>query len=64
MVVSSHLCFIHLQKVKVDDRNVKGETARALAMMYGYTKIVSHIDSRSPRFKAGICLNSLTSLFL
>ncbi|XP_042253146.1 ankyrin repeat and SAM domain-containing protein 3 [Thunnus maccoyii] len=40
-------------KVKVDDRNAKGETARALAMMYGYTKIVSLIDSRSPRFKAG-----------
>ncbi|KAM3592437.1 uncharacterized protein V6R79_018810 [Siganus canaliculatus] len=40
-------------KVKVDDRNAKGETARALAMMYGYTKIVSLIDSRSPRFKPG-----------
>ncbi|XP_040922953.1 ankyrin repeat and SAM domain-containing protein 3 isoform X2 [Toxotes jaculatrix] len=40
-------------KVKVDDRNAKGETARALAMMYGYTKIVSLIDSRSPRIKAG-----------
>ncbi|KAM9837788.1 ankyrin repeat and SAM domain-containing protein 3 [Aulostomus maculatus] len=40
-------------KVKVDDRNAKGETARALAMMYGYTKIVSLIDSRTPRIKAG-----------
>uniref|UniRef100_A0A7N8XKW3 Ankyrin repeat and sterile alpha motif domain containing 3 n=1 Tax=Mastacembelus armatus TaxID=205130 RepID=A0A7N8XKW3_9TELE len=40
-------------KVKVDDRNAKGETARALAMMYGYTKIVGLIDSRSPRFKSG-----------
>ncbi|XP_068161914.1 ankyrin repeat and SAM domain-containing protein 3 [Antennarius striatus] len=40
-------------KVKVDDRNIKGETARALAMMYGYTKIVSLIDSRSPRLKPG-----------
>uniref|UniRef100_A0A8D3ANS5 Ankyrin repeat and sterile alpha motif domain containing 3 n=1 Tax=Scophthalmus maximus TaxID=52904 RepID=A0A8D3ANS5_SCOMX len=40
-------------KVKVDDRNVKGETARALAMLYGYTKIVSLIDSRSPRMKPG-----------
>ncbi|XP_070846911.1 ankyrin repeat and SAM domain-containing protein 3 isoform X1 [Chaetodon trifascialis] len=40
-------------KVKVDDRNAKGETARALAMMYGYTKIVSLIDSRSPRIKPG-----------
>ncbi|XP_017274051.1 ankyrin repeat and SAM domain-containing protein 3 isoform X2 [Kryptolebias marmoratus] len=40
-------------KVKVDDRNAKGETARALAMIYGYTKIVSLIDSRSPRFKPG-----------
>ncbi|CAI5659214.1 unnamed protein product [Oreochromis niloticus] len=40
-------------KVKVDERNTKGETARALAMMYGYTKIVSLIDSRSPRIKPG-----------
>lgn len=42
-----------LQKVKVDERNAKGETARALAMMYGYTKIVSLIDSRTPRAKPG-----------
>uniref|UniRef100_A0A3B4H9T6 Ankyrin repeat and sterile alpha motif domain containing 3 n=1 Tax=Pundamilia nyererei TaxID=303518 RepID=A0A3B4H9T6_9CICH len=35
----------------MDERNAKGETARALAMMYGYTKIVSLIDSRSPRMK-------------
>ncbi|XP_074519487.1 ankyrin repeat and SAM domain-containing protein 3 [Halichoeres trimaculatus] len=40
-------------KVKVDDRNTKGETARALAMLYGYTKIVSLIDLRSPRIKPG-----------
>ncbi|XP_029311377.1 ankyrin repeat and SAM domain-containing protein 3 [Cottoperca gobio] len=40
-------------KVKIDDRNAKGETARALAMLYGYTKIVSLIDSRSPRIKPG-----------
>uniref|UniRef100_A0A1A8GYT1 Ankyrin repeat and sterile alpha motif domain containing 3 n=1 Tax=Nothobranchius korthausae TaxID=1143690 RepID=A0A1A8GYT1_9TELE len=40
-------------KVKVDDRNAKGETARALAMMYGYTKIASLIDSRSSRNKPG-----------
>ncbi|XP_034715731.1 ankyrin repeat and SAM domain-containing protein 3 [Etheostoma cragini] len=40
-------------KVKVDERNTKGETARALAMMYSYTKIVSLIDSRSPRTKLG-----------
>uniref|UniRef100_A0AAX7VY40 SAM domain-containing protein n=1 Tax=Astatotilapia calliptera TaxID=8154 RepID=A0AAX7VY40_ASTCA len=37
----------------MDERNAKGETARALAMMYGYTKIVSLIDSRSPRMKPG-----------
>lgn len=42
-----------LKKVKVDERNAKGETARALAMMYGYTKIVSLIDSRTPRAKPG-----------
>uniref|UniRef100_A0A8C4SW58 Ankyrin repeat and sterile alpha motif domain containing 3 n=1 Tax=Erpetoichthys calabaricus TaxID=27687 RepID=A0A8C4SW58_ERPCA len=30
--------------VKVDERNSKGETARALAMMYGHTKIASLID--------------------
>ncbi|XP_034564283.1 ankyrin repeat and SAM domain-containing protein 3 [Notolabrus celidotus] len=40
-------------KVKVDERNSKGETARALAMMYGYTKIASLIDLRSPRIKPG-----------
>ncbi|XP_028263755.1 ankyrin repeat and SAM domain-containing protein 3 [Parambassis ranga] len=40
-------------KVKVDERNAKGENARALAMMYGYTKIASLIDSRSPRIKPG-----------
>ncbi|CAJ1080863.1 ankyrin repeat and SAM domain-containing protein 3 isoform X2 [Xyrichtys novacula] len=40
-------------KVKVDDRNAKGETARALAMLYGYTKLVSLIDLHSPRIKPG-----------
>uniref|UniRef100_A0A3P9M471 Ankyrin repeat and sterile alpha motif domain containing 3 n=1 Tax=Oryzias latipes TaxID=8090 RepID=A0A3P9M471_ORYLA len=40
-------------KVKVDDRNAKGETARALAAIYGYTKIVSLIDSRLPRMRLG-----------
>lgn len=40
-------------KVKVDQRNAKGETARALAMLYGYTKIVSLIDSRSQKIKPG-----------
>ncbi|XP_049615392.1 ankyrin repeat and SAM domain-containing protein 3 isoform X2 [Syngnathus scovelli] len=39
-------------KVKADERNAKGETARALAMLYGYTKIASLIDSRSPRNKS------------
>ncbi|XP_019749347.1 ankyrin repeat and SAM domain-containing protein 3 isoform X2 [Hippocampus comes] len=41
-------------KVKADERNAKGETARALAMLYGYTKIASLIDSRCPRNKAGL----------
>lgn len=45
-----------LQKVKVDDRNAKGESARALAMMYGHIKIVSLIDSHSSRIKPGIGL--------
>ncbi|XP_035988004.1 ankyrin repeat and SAM domain-containing protein 3 [Fundulus heteroclitus] len=40
-------------KVKVSERNAKGETARALAAMYGYTKIVGLIDSRSHRLKPG-----------
>ncbi|XP_072312447.1 ankyrin repeat and SAM domain-containing protein 3 [Eucyclogobius newberryi] len=40
-------------KVKVDHRNAKGETARVLAMTYGYTKIVSLIESRSQRSKPG-----------
>ncbi|XP_028332913.1 ankyrin repeat and SAM domain-containing protein 3 isoform X2 [Gouania willdenowi] len=40
-------------KVKVDERNTKGENARALAMMYGYTKIASLVDSRTPKIKAG-----------
>ncbi|KAM4623373.1 ankyrin repeat and SAM domain-containing protein 3 [Polymixia lowei] len=40
-------------KVRVHERNSKGETARALAMMYGFTKIASLIDSRSPKAKPG-----------
>nr|XP_057917180.1 ankyrin repeat and SAM domain-containing protein 3 isoform X2 [Doryrhamphus excisus] len=40
-------------KVKFNERNAKGETARALAIMYGHTKIASLIDSHSPRNKAG-----------
>ncbi|KAK7919745.1 hypothetical protein WMY93_011029 [Mugilogobius chulae] len=40
-------------KVKIDHRNAKGETARVLAMMYGYTKIVSLIESRSQKIKPG-----------
>ncbi|XP_015230611.1 PREDICTED: ankyrin repeat and SAM domain-containing protein 3 isoform X3 [Cyprinodon variegatus] len=41
------------RKVKVGERNSKGETARGLAMMYGYIKIVGLIDSRSQRIKPG-----------
>ncbi|KAM6951621.1 ankyrin repeat and SAM domain-containing protein 3 [Aplochiton taeniatus] len=40
-------------KVRVDERNAKQETARALAMMYGYTKIASLIDALSPKVKPG-----------
>uniref|UniRef100_A0A1A7Z659 Ankyrin repeat and sterile alpha motif domain containing 3 n=2 Tax=Iconisemion striatum TaxID=60296 RepID=A0A1A7Z659_9TELE len=53
---SGHEIIVHYlldHKVKVDDRNAKGETARALAMTYGYTKIVGLIDSRSSRIKPG-----------
>ena len=32
---------------------MKGETARALAMMYGHAKIASLIDMRSPKAKPG-----------
>lgn len=44
----------------MNERNNKGENARALAMMYGYTKIVSLIDSHSPRIKLGMFLNNET----
>lgn len=55
MLILQMLFYIFcLQKVKVNERNTKGENARALAMMYGYTKIVSLIDSQSPRIKLGI----------
>ncbi|KAM9715936.1 ankyrin repeat and SAM domain-containing protein 3 isoform 2-T2 [Menidia menidia] len=40
-------------RVKVNVRNAKGETARALAGLYGYTKIIGLIDSHSPRIKPG-----------
>ncbi|XP_036073029.1 ankyrin repeat and SAM domain-containing protein 3 isoform X2 [Oryzias melastigma] len=53
---SGHEIIVHYlldYKVKVDDRNAKGETARALAAIYGYTKIVSLIDSRLPRMRPG-----------
>lgn len=61
MLILQMLSYIFwLQKVKVNERNAKGENARALAMMYGYTKIVSLIDSQSPRIKLGICSKSPT----
>jgi len=63
-VRSGHpLCFVRRQKVKVDERNGKGETARALAMLYGYTKIASLMDLHSPRIKAGACWNSSSLSF-
>ncbi|CAL8305032.1 unnamed protein product [Lota lota] len=40
-------------KVNVDERNAKGQTAYALAVMYGYTRIASLIDARSSKAKAG-----------
>ncbi|XP_041086925.1 ankyrin repeat and SAM domain-containing protein 3-like [Polyodon spathula] len=44
--------------VKVNERNAKGETARALAMLYGHTKIASLIDMHSVQMhpKAGTVL--------
>lgn len=61
MLILQMLLYIFcLQKGKVNERNAKGENARALAMMYGYTKIVSLIDSQSPRIKLGICSKSPT----
>ncbi|XP_018590410.1 ankyrin repeat and SAM domain-containing protein 3 [Scleropages formosus] len=39
--------------VKVEERNAKGETARALAILYGHTKIASLIDMHCARSKAG-----------
>ncbi|KAL0984339.1 hypothetical protein UPYG_G00140210 [Umbra pygmaea] len=39
--------------VKVDERNAKGETARALAMIYGHTKIAGLIDMRFPKANPG-----------
>jgi len=37
----------------VDERNAKGETACALAMMYGYAKIAGLLDPRSSKAKPG-----------
>ncbi|KAI4898055.1 hypothetical protein NFI96_002826 [Prochilodus magdalenae] len=39
---------------RVEERNFKGETARALAMMYGHTKIASLIDMHCMRAKQGM----------
>ncbi|XP_026056445.1 ankyrin repeat and SAM domain-containing protein 3-like [Carassius auratus] len=40
--------------VRTEERNMKGETARALAMMYGHTKIASLIDMHVMRAKSSI----------
>ncbi len=44
------LCMI--QGVRTEERNMKGETARALAMMYGHTKTASLIDMHVMRAKS------------
>ncbi|XP_077101479.1 ankyrin repeat and SAM domain-containing protein 3 [Siphateles boraxobius] len=38
--------------VRTEERNIKGETARALAMLYGHTKIASLIDMHVMRVKS------------
>ncbi|XP_076826506.1 ankyrin repeat and SAM domain-containing protein 3 isoform X2 [Brachyhypopomus gauderio] len=38
---------------QLEEKNFKGETARALAMMYGHTKIAGLIDMHSLRAKSG-----------
>ncbi|XP_039527712.1 ankyrin repeat and SAM domain-containing protein 3 [Pimephales promelas] len=38
--------------VRTEERNIKGETARALAMLYGHTKIASLIDMHVMRAKS------------
>ncbi|XP_043082141.1 ankyrin repeat and SAM domain-containing protein 3 isoform X2 [Puntigrus tetrazona] len=40
--------------VRTEERNVNGETARALAMMYGHTKIASLIDVHVLRAKSAL----------
>ncbi|KAK2870397.1 hypothetical protein Q8A67_024789 [Cirrhinus molitorella] len=40
--------------VRTEERNIKGETARALAMMYGHTKIASLIDKHAKRAKSSL----------
>ncbi|CAL8379308.1 unnamed protein product [Gadus morhua 'NCC'] len=40
-------------KAKVDERNAEGQTASALALMYGHTKVARLIDARCPRARAG-----------
>ncbi|XP_016417953.1 ankyrin repeat and SAM domain-containing protein 3-like isoform X1 [Sinocyclocheilus rhinocerous] len=40
--------------VGTEERNMKGETARALAMMYGHTKIASLIDMHVMRAKSSL----------
>ncbi|RXN21819.1 ankyrin repeat and SAM domain-containing 3 [Labeo rohita] len=38
------IAYFLLQGVRTEERNIKGETARSLAMMYGHTKIASLIS--------------------
>ncbi|CAL8305380.1 unnamed protein product [Boreogadus saida] len=40
-------------KVAVDERNAEGQTASALALMYGHTKVARLIGARCPRARAG-----------
>uniref|UniRef100_A0A8C2CEJ5 Ankyrin repeat and sterile alpha motif domain containing 3 n=1 Tax=Cyprinus carpio TaxID=7962 RepID=A0A8C2CEJ5_CYPCA len=44
--------------VRTEERSVNGETARALAMMYGHTKIASLIDTHVMRAKSSEELSS------
>ena len=37
----------------MDERNAEGQTASALALMYGHTKVARLIDARCPRARAG-----------
>ncbi|KAK1794790.1 hypothetical protein P4O66_009990 [Electrophorus voltai] len=47
---------------QVEERNFKGETARALAMMYGHTKIAGLIDMHSLRVKSGASASTYDEL--